>query len=300
MTQCAANLAGYLVQDLSSPLGAELDGQRESDAAEDHSPFRGFGTAGIWFPKGLMLRSAARLMCERLLLDWQDPNSMISSKPIEELYEKVRQVPSLKPEAIAERIEQSARIGHQMAAEALETLLSELESSIPAGVNEPGEWATKSVEKIVSFVGTQQSTDSTASYLQSRLSRTLSPIVAEHAAEWTNKLASVATRLMELPGRRIAAAEEGIKRLERHCNESAAYVQHRLTTLVSRSMQAGPMFVVLRKSVYRGAVFASLAADRCEISRLSAPNRARLRWPVSTNCWWMPRFAVFRGWQRGW
>jgi serine/threonine protein kinase len=238
LTNCAANLAGYLVQDLSSPLGAELDGERESDAESNHSPFRGFGTAGIWFPKGLMLRSAARLMCERLLLDWQDPNAMISSRPIDELCDKVRNVQSFKPEAIAERIEQAAKIGQSMAGEALEIILNDLEASIPAGANEPAEWATKSVEKIIAFVGTQQSTESTASYLQSRLSRTLNPVVTEQSAEWTNKLASVAMRLMELPGRRIAAAEEGIKRLGQICVESASYVQRRLTTLVSRSMQA--------------------------------------------------------------
>ena len=36
------------------------------------SPFRAFGTYGVWFPRGLLLRSAAQKVCLRLLKEWAE------------------------------------------------------------------------------------------------------------------------------------------------------------------------------------------------------------------------------------
>ena len=45
---------------------------RRSVMTEDQTS-RSFGTGGVWFPRGLLLRSAARHVCERLIAQWQAP-----------------------------------------------------------------------------------------------------------------------------------------------------------------------------------------------------------------------------------
>src|SRR5205814_8054642 len=67
--ECAERLAAYLCLDLTTPLGADLDRSRSATPGL----FRSFGTGGVWFPRGLLLRSASRHVCERLIAQWQAP-----------------------------------------------------------------------------------------------------------------------------------------------------------------------------------------------------------------------------------
>ncbi len=55
-----AHLGSYLFHELTTPLGLRLERLRLSRGV---LPFRSFGTYGVWFPRGLLLRLAARRAC---------------------------------------------------------------------------------------------------------------------------------------------------------------------------------------------------------------------------------------------
>ncbi|MGL5908464.1 MAG: tubulin-like doman-containing protein, partial [Phycicoccus sp.] len=67
-----SHLAGYVAYDLTTPLGSGLDTLRQKPPPPGRTPFRGFGTVGVWDPRGLLLRSAARQTCVDLLRQWSE------------------------------------------------------------------------------------------------------------------------------------------------------------------------------------------------------------------------------------
>src|SRR5205807_4484962 len=70
-----AHLGSYLFHELTTPLGLRLDQLRHEEEDDGSgqaagglaTPFRSFGTYAVWFPRGLLLRLAARTACRRLL-----------------------------------------------------------------------------------------------------------------------------------------------------------------------------------------------------------------------------------------
>jgi hypothetical protein len=79
--EAVAHLGSYLFHELTTPLGIRLERSR---LARGVSPFRSFGTYGVWFPRGLLLHLAARSACLRLLERWQsatlDEHAVIPDK----------------------------------------------------------------------------------------------------------------------------------------------------------------------------------------------------------------------------
>src|SRR5262249_7349140 len=64
-----AHVGSYLFHELTTPLGLRLDHSRMKRNPE--APFRSLGTFGVWFPRGLLLRLAARGACQRVLELWR-------------------------------------------------------------------------------------------------------------------------------------------------------------------------------------------------------------------------------------
>ena len=60
-----SQMGNYLFHELTTPLSLRLDQSRLKRNAV--APFRSLGTFGVWFPRGLLLRLAARSACQRLL-----------------------------------------------------------------------------------------------------------------------------------------------------------------------------------------------------------------------------------------
>lgn len=67
---CISHLAAYVSHDITTPLGGGLEKLRNRPIPVGRTPFRSFGTFGVWFPRGLLLRSAARQLCVRYLRRW--------------------------------------------------------------------------------------------------------------------------------------------------------------------------------------------------------------------------------------
>src|SRR5207237_476400 len=81
-------------------LGPALEQLRRRPSAFDQSPFRTFGTYGVWFPRGLLLRAAAQKIALRLLKVWRNDAPPVDPTPITELVTQVTADERLKPDAI--------------------------------------------------------------------------------------------------------------------------------------------------------------------------------------------------------
>src|SRR5207302_1749224 len=47
---CLSHLSGYITQELTTPLGSGLEDFRRKSETAHRTPFRGFGTFGVWYP----------------------------------------------------------------------------------------------------------------------------------------------------------------------------------------------------------------------------------------------------------
>src|SRR5262249_30352583 len=116
-----AHLGSYLFHELTTPLGLRLDHIRHDDPPLGSTSFRSFGTYTIWFPRGLLLRLAARQACRRLIDDWLSHGELegrgdlapILTAPVQAevdaVCESLVSDPDLRPEVLASRIEDAAR-----------------------------------------------------------------------------------------------------------------------------------------------------------------------------------------------
>ena len=67
---CLSHISGYVAHELTTPLGSGLEDIRRVPPPPGRTPFRTFGTFGVWFPRGLLLRLAARTTCRRIIDGW--------------------------------------------------------------------------------------------------------------------------------------------------------------------------------------------------------------------------------------
>jgi hypothetical protein len=97
-----AHLGSYLFHELTTPLGLRLDQCRMQ--RDVNAPFRSLGTYGVWFPRGLLLRLAARSACQRILEEWQSPGPHNAHAELEAAQARVLADPELLPEALMARL----------------------------------------------------------------------------------------------------------------------------------------------------------------------------------------------------
>ena len=71
LRDAVAHLGSYLFHEITTPVGMRLEAARHQRGASDATRFRSFGTYAVWFPRGLMLRMAAREACQRIMDEWQ-------------------------------------------------------------------------------------------------------------------------------------------------------------------------------------------------------------------------------------
>jgi eukaryotic-like serine/threonine-protein kinase len=240
LSDCTAHLSTYLTQELSSPLGFELEQVRGEPPDPDRTPFRSFGTYSIWFPRGLMLRGAARQMCKRLLEDWQEVGLNVSLAPIQALCDAVLAAPELKADRAGPMIEKAATASEGSPGQALGRFLAQLESEIPVVISrgDASGWAQQALERVHDWVGSKAAGDIGTTFHPSKMSRLLSQAVQDIARDWVARLCGEAMKLMEQPGRRIAAAEEALQRMSAFIGEQGATAHRRAHDLSQRSQQA--------------------------------------------------------------
>jgi serine/threonine protein kinase len=221
-----AHLCSYLFHELTTPLGLRLDHNRRASGNIGLTPFRSLGTYSVWFPRGLLLRVAARSACKRLLEDWHAVGEHTSAAEVEAACARLLADPALRREAISARIQELAVVGVDgTPTHALSSLMASLEEQALdyTAQDDPATWAKQTMLRIREWLGTGLGTGrDTGEWRKSRVSRALESASQQTAAEWVDKLAKDVFTLTEHPGRRLAAAEAALNRLMAFCDEETA------------------------------------------------------------------------------
>jgi hypothetical protein len=249
-----AHLGSYLFHELTTPLGLRLDQSRQTPAEEKMSAtrFRSFGTYAVWFPRGLLLRMAARGACKRVVADWQEEGEPTALAEADAACARLLADPGLRPEALQASIEENAlrHLDGLAPGEALTALLAALEEQSLQFVaqDDPGNWARQALVRVQEWLGggwqAHTSTGGLVSarvagdFRKSKLSRSLDAAAQQVAEEWDEKLSKTAFGLMEHPGKRVAAAETAFARLLQFCEEAHASLATRIDQQSTRAHKA--------------------------------------------------------------
>jgi hypothetical protein len=238
---CISHLAGYVAHELTTPLGSALERLRQQPAGFDRSPFRSFGTYGVWFPRGLLLRCAAQKITLELLKVWKSDREPDDVAAVQQVVSHVLNDARLKPEAIRERIEKEAARGSDGGpAEQIERWLTHLESQVAAVGRHPDAavWSRTVWDQARDLIGTRPANEQDSSVRRSRLSRLLDDAIKRVAEMWGNELAEIVRPLEERPGRRLGAIETALKQLATHCGSWANAAEARIAPLTMKARQA--------------------------------------------------------------
>jgi len=227
-----SHLAGYVSHDLTTALGPALEPIRAAPPEFGRSPFRGFGTYGVWFPRGLLLRTAAQKICTKLVREWHaDARPTATGVKIDLLVTQVMGDPRLKPDAVQQQIEREVPRGPEgTPADQIERWLHGLEGQVEGTGRraETGAWAKSAWDQAREFIGTRPASDLDSTVRRGRIGKPLDEAVRRAAEAWGNEFAELARPLEEDPGHRIAAVEAAHKRIALLCDDAAAAVDKKL------------------------------------------------------------------------
>ncbi|MCC6417180.1 MAG: protein kinase [Gemmataceae bacterium] len=254
LDETLSHLGSYLFHELTTPLGLHLDHLRRGlgggpDGNDALTSFRSFGTYGIWFPRGLLLRQAARRACKRLIETWlavgDGPLPGAVTQAVTALCESVMSRADLAPEALAAQIEKLAGSSNlsdlgATPAEALTGLLAAItEQSLQSLAQEdPAGWGRQALIRARDWLGSSAENGQDGNdWRKSKLNRALAGAAQKLAEEWDRDLTKLALALMDRPGARVAAAEQALTRLQDFCQAAAQEQRARLAQQMPRTAQ---------------------------------------------------------------
>jgi serine/threonine protein kinase len=255
LDDCLGHLGSYLFHELATPLGGRLEHLRLEDSVAAahgilHAPIRSFGTYAVWFPRGLLLRMAARHTCRKLIDGWMMENeadlSAAATDAITTFVDKVVHEPGLTIEALMNRIEEGAQTNSHSdlgasPAQALTALLSNLEEQSLQVVaqEDPANWAKQALNRVLDWVGQggEVSTD-LHDWRKTRLSKALGTTAQKLAVEWDRSLSNDLFALMEHEGARVVASETALNHLLEFCQVAYDGLNARISQQTVATAQA--------------------------------------------------------------
>ena len=238
---CLATLAGYVSHDLTTPLGPALEQLRARVVGFDRSPFRSFGTYGVWFPRGLLLRAAAQKICLKLLKEWKVDAVPADPGPVQEVVSYAMSDSRLAPETVCAQIEQEWIRGAEGGpSDQIERWLGGLDAQVGTTGRHPdaGAWSRVVWEQARDLIGTRPNGESDSAVRRRRTSKQLEEAVKRVAEMWGNEFAEVVRPLEEFPGRRLGAIGTALTKLAAVCTEWATAADARVQQVVVKSRQA--------------------------------------------------------------
>jgi hypothetical protein len=236
-TEAVGHVGSYVYHDLTTALGARLDRCRHARRTDGDTPFRSFGTFSVWFPRGLMLRLAARQACARLLQEWEGVEEA-EDPVIAKACAAATADEALDFKAIKARIDDTARLPNEgKPGEALTAFLwqQEEQSMQPVAQDDPGPWAQQAMTRLQEWIGSSLETAHDSSWRQSRLARALTAAVTQVGKEWDERLAKVAFAQMDRGGKRLAAAEIALQHLVDLCRKRAERAHEQFKPMTDRT-----------------------------------------------------------------
>src|SRR5262249_11390744 len=237
---CISHLAGYVAHDLTTPLGSALEQLRRRPQGFHRSPFRGFGTYGVWFPRGLLLRAAAQKICTSLIREWHLDAPPHQPERIEAVVNQIVADPRLKPDAVQKPIEQEAPRGPEGGpAEQIERWLTGLEGQIESTARrqEAGVWARNVWDQAREFIGTRPTSETEITVRRSRVSKALDVAIGRAADMWGNEFIELTRHLEGHPGPRVAAIESALRKLADLADAAAATMDKKVQNFGVKSRQ---------------------------------------------------------------
>ena len=256
MDDVVSHLGSYIYHEVTTPLGIRLDMlRRDARTNAEHysqmyaTPFRSLGTHAVWFPRGLLLRLAARMSCRKLIQSWlatEESGAPIDNNAqIKAACEKLAADPNLVFEKVARRIDAASKSAHLTdlggtGSEALAGVLSTLQeqSAQSLAYEDPGSWSRQALNRVRDWVGdgVDESTlinDWRRTKINRAFHQGAQKVAAEYAKQLTNQLFSV----MENPGARVAAAESALDFLQEYYHANIEAQKEMLEQQKTRTTQ---------------------------------------------------------------
>ncbi|MFO0807089.1 MAG: protein kinase [Gemmataceae bacterium] len=211
--ECLSQCSTFLTQIVATPLGALVDQQTAAVAPGQLAPFRGFGTSTAWYPRGLLLRVAARRACEQVLEIWRSTGEANARSEAEARATRAFADEGLQPDRLAATLNQfAATPGEGTPTEATERFLQGLEV-LGAGAEEIGLWSGQALDRVREWAGPGSGFDPESTWKKSRFFRTLQMAAARLSEEWDENLTTKAMKSLRIPGARLANGEVAIRKL---------------------------------------------------------------------------------------
>lgn len=309
-----SHLSSYLFHEISTPLGIRLDRSRDV-RSPDATLFRSFGTYGVWFPRGLMLRLAAWTALEQILEHWQRSEPVAPTPELEACHARIVADPEFQPDALVNRIaEKAAGELEAPPAEALTRFLATLEeqSQHVVALEDPVSWARQTVQRMRDWLGSGllstsqelcqargESSFNPIHQRKSKLTRALESAANMLAEEWDHRFIQSVSQLMEHPGERLAIAEVALERLVKLCDEGALAMRTRLEQSTHRTSKAQEQLDIAVQNCAAGASgFTWFGGKtrrnlRVVLDHLAAFSRQCLAEDLAASVWGF--FVVLRG-----
>ncbi|MBX7106678.1 MAG: protein kinase, partial [Gemmataceae bacterium] len=221
--ESVAHLVTYVTQDVASSLGPTLERFRKQAYGEQRQSFRSFGTYTSWFPRGLLLRVAARRAVAKLLDVWQATVVPKTATLIEKMTSQALADPGLRWEAIAEELNRQTMMpGVGCPVEATEAFLTQIEteSAAPSVAADPGAWAALAYDKAKRWAGPGTGRELEALWKKSQFNKYLGQAAQQLGSQWDEYLAEQLRDLIRGPGNRLATAETGFRNAIAFCDQA--------------------------------------------------------------------------------
>jgi len=207
---CVSHLAGYVTHDLTTPLGTGLEKIRKAKPPLGRTPFRGFGTFGVWYPRGLLLRSAARQLCARLLRSWAAFGNVKLPEDAERILGAILDDKRLTPDEVQLFLSEESMSGPDgNPVEATRTWRGNLLNYADAASHrpDPQSWAVAAWDQGRDLVGLEPTTEGDSTFRRGRLSRALDSGIRRASEAWQNEIVELLRPLEEMTGPRLAVLE---------------------------------------------------------------------------------------------
>ena len=212
---CVAHLAGYVSYDLTTPLGQGLERGRRTPPPAGHTPFRGFGTFGVWYPRGLLLRSAARQIATDIVRGWAQGVPSLSPAA-EQILDGILNDNRLTPEPVKKFIvSESVTRTDGDPLERLALWMRDVADQAEAGQKrgDPVTWGVAAWDQTRDWLGMEPTCEGDSPFRRGRLSKALDAGLRRAAEAWDNELTGRIRCLEDLPGPHLGSAELVIAKL---------------------------------------------------------------------------------------
>jgi serine/threonine protein kinase len=234
---CLANLAGYVTHDLTTPLGATLEQGRRTDPEVGRTPFRQFGTFGLWYPRGLVVRNAARQLCADLVREWANPSPAHMPGEVQAVVDRLLNDERLAPAEVKAGVNRDATrrktdIGSpvDIVRDWLKNVVIEADNEVAQTAN----WVKAIMSQTKEFVGIVPTDESSSKLSRGKLSVTLDRGVSRLSEQWSNELTESIRPLLELPGVGLSAGEYALQNFVAACKATTVELDAKLRDSATR------------------------------------------------------------------